>query len=51
MIEDNEVIINYLKYRLKQRETSKRRGLAIVFDVTYRCNLACRGCGVDAKEM
>lgn len=50
MIEDNEVIINYLKYRLKQRETSKRRGLAIVFDVTYRCNLACRGCGVDAKR-
>lgn len=50
MLENDEVTINYLKYRLKRRKTSKRRGLAIVFDVTYRCNLACRGCGVDAKR-
>jgi len=50
MLKINEVVINYINHRLKQRKTSKRRGLAIVFDITYRCNLACRGCGVNAKR-
>ena len=38
---------SYLAKRLSEK--SMKEGLSIVFDVTYFCNLNCKGCAVNAK--
>jgi len=45
---DLELLKQYLSKRLKVR--SIKRGLSVVYDITYFCNLCCKGCAVDAKK-
>lgn len=49
--EEKEFVRLYLQERLVKRRRSKRRGLAIVFDITHMCNLGCRGCGIDSTRV
>jgi MoaA/NifB/PqqE/SkfB family radical SAM enzyme len=42
-----KILSSYLSKRFK--EPSVKSGLSIVYDVTYFCNLSCRGCAVNAK--
>lgn len=48
-IDDNdiEIIKRYLKER-KYKKSRRQTGLNIVFDLTYKCNLKCLGCAVNA---
>ena len=44
--------INRLKIHLQRRmlAPAKEAGLGVVYDLTYWCNLSCKGCGVYAKH-
>lgn len=48
-IKDSELKLlkNYLNKRLNTR--SIKEGLSVVFDLTYFCNLQCKGCAVNAR--
>jgi len=49
MLSDSQRVLltEYLETRLSGK--SMKEGLSIVFDVTYFCNLHCKGCAVNAK--
>ncbi len=43
-----DIVREHLQKRVTAR--SRKSGLGIVFDITYWCDLACRGCAVNAKR-
>lgn len=44
---DLQLIKEYLEQRMKSH--SEKSGLGVVYDITYWCNLRCKGCAVNAK--
>ncbi len=45
--EEIKQLVEFLENRTKTKEASKT--LSIILDLTYFCNLDCKGCGVDVK--